>query len=109
MADNVEWTAQGLISEFHHTAHTDEIHHNIRQPNENLILERNHRLRLEPEAFAKNDYMQPLASIPIIIWEKAIRDGYDLNCPDQEIANKELMRFLRSPEGKKCLTTPKKI
>jgi len=107
MADNAKFTDQGLVSEFHHTAHTDEIHHRLHQPNENLILERNKRLRNEPEAFRKNDYMTQVASIPLIMWEKAIRDGYQLNCKDREIADKELMRFLRSENGKKCLVMEK--
>jgi hypothetical protein len=44
-----------------------------------------------------------LCSIPFIMYEKAIRDGYDLNNRDAEHRSKELFRYLKSEEGKKCL------
>jgi hypothetical protein len=37
------------------------------------------------------------------MWEKAIRDGYQLNCKDKDIAEKEMHRYLQSPEGRTCL------
>ena len=99
----------GFVSEFHFQPHTEVLTHRLYQPNENLILDRNQRLRNEPEAFAKNEWIRPLCAVPLIMWEKAIRDGYDLNCPDKEIADKELFRYLRSPEGMTCMTTEEKI
>lgn len=104
----IDW-GDGLVSEYLHSPHTGEIAHRLHQPNADLILERNKRLRNEPEAFKKNEDLTQIASIPLLMWEKAIRDGYDLNCRDKEIANKELMRFLRSIEGRACLVTPKKV
>lgn len=97
----------GVLSTFHYQPHTDVLSHHRSQPNEDLILERNQSLRNEPEAFAKNDYMHQLASIPLIMWDNAIRDGYELNAPDNGIAEKELMRFLRSENGKICLVRDK--
>jgi hypothetical protein len=48
-----------------------------------------------------------VASIPFIMFEKALRDGYDLNSPDSQIAGQEMNRFLKSPEGKMCLVQGK--
>jgi len=106
----IDW-GNGLLSEYLGCDHTGEIAHRLHQPNASLILERNKKLRNEPEAFdrAKKDKMEQVASIPVIMWEKAIRDGYDLNCRDKEIADQELMRFLRSPEGRACLVTNRKV
>lgn len=104
-----QFTPEGIMSQFLYCDHTGEIAHRRTQPNEDLILEHNKRLRNEPEAFAKNDYFHQIASIPLIIWEKAIRDGYDLTCPDKEIADKELMRFLRSTEGRICMVREEKV
>ena len=102
-------TEHGILSEIAHQAHTNELFHRRTQPNEDIILERNQRLRNEPEAFAKNDYFHQLASIPIIMWEKAVRDGYELNSKNNEHATKELMRYLRSPEGRTCMVRNEKV
>jgi hypothetical protein len=48
-----------------------------------------------------------VASIPFIMFEKAIRDGYDLNCPDSKIAGQEMNRFLKSEDGRLCLVQGK--
>ena len=106
----IDWQ-NGLISEYLDCPHTGEVAHRLHQPNADLILERNKKLRNEPEAFdrVKKKSMEQVASIPLLMWEKAIRDGYDLNCPDKDIADKELMRYLRSYEGMACLVTNKKV
>jgi hypothetical protein len=49
-----------------------------------------------------------LASIPMIMYEKAIRDGFDLNNKDPDIAGREMHRYLQTPEGKACLVQPTK-
>lgn len=102
-------TEHGIVSEIGYQAHTDQIYHRRTQPNEQLILERNHELRKQPEAFAKNEHFHQLASIPIIMWEKAIRDGYELNAKNNDHANRELMRFLRSPDGRLCMVSNEKV
>jgi hypothetical protein len=87
----------------------DEMVHRASQPTEDLILERNNELRKNEGAL--NDlhdhdgetWGRQVASIPFIIWYKAIKDGFDLNNPKSEVANKELHRFLQSEDGKKCL------
>jgi hypothetical protein len=48
-----------------------------------------------------------VATIPFIMFEKAIRAGFDLNCPDSKIAGKEMHRFLQSSDGKLCLVQGK--
>lgn len=101
--------SMGFLSEFHYQNHTDTLYHRLTQPNEDIILERNATLRKEPEAFAKNDYFHQIASIPLIMWDKAIRDGYQLNNSDSQIADRELMRFLRTDEGKFCMVREEKV
>lgn len=92
-----------IKSEIFYQNHTDVITHKTSQPTEDLILDRNQRLRNEPEAFADRGFGRQIASIPFIMYEKALREGYQLNAPDNEIANKEMLRYLKSEEGKKCL------
>jgi hypothetical protein len=43
----------------------------------------------------------------MIVYDRAIRDGYDLNNLDSEIAGREMHRFLQSPMGKACLVQGK--
>ena len=88
--------------------HEDTLYHELTQPTEDLILERNKNLRNNPGIMGDmgkgtQTWARPIASIPLNLYEKAIRDGYDLNCKDQDFAQKELNRYLRSPEGKMCM------
>lgn len=84
--------------------------HETTQPTEDMILERNKQLRNNPGSIQDlgsqlqgGVWGRQIASIPFIVYEKAIRDGYDLNSSDSDRAEKELYRFLQSEEGKKCL------
>lgn len=87
----------------------DHIVHKTEQPTENIILERNNELR--KNAGAINDlggtgtqtWGRQVASIPFVLWYKAIKDGYQLNAKDSKFANQELFRWLQTPEGKTCL------
>jgi len=87
----------------------DHIVHKTTQPTEDLILERNARLRNNEGAIKDlqdNDgetWGRQVASIPLVLWYKAIKDGYQLNHKDSTFANKELFRYLQSPEGQTCL------
>jgi hypothetical protein len=83
-----------------------KVYHQTTQPNEDAILEENANLRKD-NAYRDLSFGRQVASVPFIMWEKAIRDGYDLNSPDSEIAQKELFRFLRSPEGQICMVRNK--
>lgn len=91
----------------------DHLVHKLTQPSEDVILERNKRLRNNTGAI--NDlkdedgesWGRMLCSIPFIIWNKAIKDGFDLNSKDSTIANKELYRFLQTDIGKACLVRDK--
>lgn len=101
--------SQGIInSQFYFEG--DTMVHKSTQPTEDLILERNSELRKNVGAIkdlgSKSDggtWGRQVASIPIIMFNKAIRDGYVLNHKDPKIAEKELWRFLQSAEGKTCL------
>lgn len=86
------------------------IYHETTQPTEDLILDRNKELRKNPGSIQDlgsqlegGTWGRQIASIPFIVYNKAIKDGYALNSKDQKHAEKELFRFLKSEEGKKCL------
>jgi len=96
-------------SDLHYQDHSGELTHNLSQPTEKLILARNAELRKNPgviQDIGKQSggvFGRQVASIPFITFEQAIRDGYELNCPDAEIQAKEMNRFLQSENGKQCL------
>lgn len=83
--------------------------HETTQPSENIILERNAKLRNNVGAIkdlgadSGETWGRQIASIPLIMFNKAVRDGYQLNHSNTAFANKELFRFLQSTEGKLCL------
>lgn len=88
----------------------DHIVHKLTQPTENLILERNSQLRKNEGVIQdlgaqseEGTWGRQVASIPFVIWQKAIKNGYDLQNKDYKVSNKELFRFLQSEDGKKCL------
>lgn len=92
----------------------EKLYHEVTQPSEDLILNRNAEMRKNPGILhdlgaqgggrtKSQTWGRWLCSIPEVMYVKAIRDGYDLNCPDKEIRSKELNRYLQSEEGKKCL------
>jgi hypothetical protein len=83
------------------------IHHKRTQPTEQMILERNQNLRNSPGTLKDLSFGRQLASIPFNMWEAAVRAGYDLNNPDSDISGKEMMRYLKSEEGRKCIVQPK--
>lgn len=97
---------QVIKSEFHYQNHTDTLTHVRTQPTERLILERNAELRKD-NALNDLSFGRQVASIPFIMFEKAMRDGYDLTNPDSEIAGREMMRYLQSEDGKLCLVRDK--
>ena len=97
-------------SEFHYQDHTDELTHILTQPTEDLILDRNAELRRNPGVI--NDlgkgseggtWGRMLASVPLVIYEQAIRDGYELDSKNSKHAGLEMNRFLQTPVGKTCL------
>lgn len=100
-----------ITSTLHYQEHDGQFSHERTQPTEDLILERNAQLRNNPGAIddlgAKmglgETWGRQVASIPFILWEKAIRDGFALNSPDSKIREREVFRFLQTPEGKSCL------
>lgn len=99
-----------IKSEVHYQEHTNTLTHKTTQPTENLILDRNAELRKNPgvirdlgQGQSGGTWGRQVASIPFILFEKAIRDGYKLNSKDQKLAASEMHRFLQSAEGKTCL------
>jgi len=99
-----------IKSEILYQNHTDTITHKTTQPSEDIILDRNAELRKNPgvirdlgQGQSGGSWGRQVASIPFILYEKAIRDGYRLNARDQKLAALEMHRFLQSAEGKTCL------
>jgi len=96
-------------SDLHFQEHTGELTHKLTQPTENLILARNAELRKNPgviQDLGKQSggvFGRQVASIPMIMYEQALRDGYQLNSGDKEHQGKEMARYLQSTEGKQCL------
>ena len=76
---------QVIRSDIHYQEHTGELTHKTSQPTEDLILARNAELRKNPGVIkdlgtqSGESFGRQVASIPFIMFEKAIRDGYDLN------------------------------
>ena len=83
--------------------------HKTTQPTEGLILERNAELRKNEGviqdlgAQSGETWGRQVASIPFVVWEKALRAGFQMTHRDSSFANKELFRFLQTPEGQACL------
>ena len=90
--------------------HGTELCHEVTQPTEDLILERNKRLRNSPGAI--NDlgkgkeggtWGRWVASIPELNYNAAIKNGYQLNAKDPQVRAREMNRFLATPIGRSCL------
>ena len=97
-------------SDMHYQEHDGVLTHKLTQPTEQLILDRNASLRNSKgilrdlgQGQEGGAWGRQVASIPFIIFEQAKRDGFDLSCKDQEIAGREMNRFLQTPAGKACL------
>ena len=93
----------------HYVAHEDELVRELTQPTENIILDRNRELRKNPDAQhdlgaqCGESYGRQVANIPLIMVDKAKRDGYDILRND-----KDLFKWLQTtPEGRSCLTREK--
>lgn len=90
--------------------HEDVLYHELTQPTESAILARNAELRKDPGTIKDlganmgrgETWGRQVASIPFVIYEKALSLGYQLNAPGEH-GQKEMMRFLSSETGKLCL------
>lgn len=103
-----------IKSDIHYQEHTGVMTHKTSQPTEKLILDRNAELRRNEGAIqdlgAQSEggtFGRQVASIPEILFYKAIKDGFELNHKNSEFAGKEMMRFLQTPEGQSCLVREK--
>lgn len=102
-----------IRSDVHYQEHTGEITHKTSQPSEDIILQRNAELRKNPGVIqdlgkqSGHTFGRQVASIPFIMYEAALRAGYDLNSTDKDHRQKEVFRYLNSEEGKKCLVQGK--
>lgn len=99
-----------FASKLHYQEHEDTLYHELTQPTEDLILARNADLRKAPDALhdlgANSEggtWGRQVASIPFIIYDEAIRNGFALNHKDADIAGKEMHRFLQTEKGRMCL------
>ena len=99
-----------LRSDMHYQEHTGVLTHKLTQPSEQIILDDNANLRNAPGSLHDlgsrskgGTWGRMVATIPLIIYEQAQRDGFDITCKDQEIAGREINRFLQTPAGKACL------
>lgn len=97
-------------SKLHYQDHEDVLYHEVSQPTESLILERNADLRKNPDSLqdlgansAGGSWGRQVASIPMIIYDEAIRNGFALNHKDADVAGKEMHRFLQTEKGRMCL------
>jgi hypothetical protein len=90
---------------FHWDESDEVLHKTLEQPTEDLILERNANLRNNPDAIKSigsgtETLGRVVANIPFIHLDWAVRNGYDIYSRDNDIAEKELHRFLMSPIGR---------
>ena len=99
-----------IRSDIHYQEHTGVLTHKTTQPTEDLILERNSELRKNPGVIKDLGAQSPggtwgrgVASIPFIMYDKALRDGFELNSGDGKNRSRELFRYLKTEAGKKCL------
>lgn len=84
------------------------LYRELTQPSEDLILARNQELRKTPGTLRDLSFGRQVASIPLNMFEAALRAGYDLNCHDAKVRAKEMHRYLQSEEGKKCWVQDKR-
>lgn len=86
-----------LRADYVYCNHDDTFTRALTQPTEDLILDRNRELRKNPGALRDLECGRQIASIPLNIYYKALRDGYNLN------SDKGMFAFLQTDLGKACL------
>lgn len=99
-----------IQQDFHYQPHTGVLTARTVQPTEEIILARNAKLRNNPgslrdlgEGSKGGSFGRQVASIPEIMVAKAVTDGYDIMSRDAQTAQREMQRYLASPDGKLCL------
>ena len=85
------------------------LHGILTQPSEELILERNAELRKNPGALRDLSFGRQVASIPMVVYDKWMREYPKLRSPDQKEASDELMRILRLPENRIYCVTDERL
>jgi hypothetical protein len=102
-----------IKSRVEYQPHEDRLYVEKSQPTRNAILERNAELRKNPGviqdlgAQSGSTWGRQVASIPMIDYYNALRDGFDLNNSDKTVRNRELNRFLQTDIGRACLVQGK--
>jgi len=103
-----------IKQELHYQEHTGVLTSAQTQPTEDLILGRNAELRKNPgvlkdlgQGSEGGTWGRQIASIPMIVFDAAIRQGFDLNNTDAKYGAREMQRFLATPTGKTCLVRGK--
>lgn len=74
------------------------MYHEQTQPTEDLILARNKELRNNPGALNDLSFGRKVADIPMIMVEKAKREGFDIMKD-----NDALFKWLQTEDGKLCM------
>ena len=100
-----------IRSKYSFQPHTEVMTHELTQPTEDLILARNHELRKNPGAIQDlgaqmgkgEEYGRQMATIPEIMYYKALQDGFDFYSKDKHHAASEMQRFLATKDGQLCL------
>lgn len=99
-----------INQDFHYQPHTGVLTAVKTQATEDIILERNAELRKNPGALRDlgegeegGAWGRQVASIPFIMFQRAISDGFDLNSTDAKYAAKEMQRYLATPQGRMCM------
>ena len=99
-----------IKSEIHYQEHDGVLTHKTSQPTQGIILDRAAELRKNPGAIRDlgagsegGTWGRQVASIPFIDYEAALRAGFQLNSRDKKHAEKEMHKFLLTPEGRACV------
>lgn len=83
---------------------TGEYFTTLEQPNRDLILERNKKLRNSKGVLNDLSFGRQVASIPAEDWEYFLRKNPDYYRMDKALREKTLFNFLRTDErGKACM------
>ena len=102
-----------IRSQYHFQPHTEVMTHQMTQPSEKIILERNAEMRKNPgiirDLGAKqvgpgDSWGRQIACIPELMLYKVVHnDGFDTYSKDKKRAASEMQRFLATDDGRSCL------
>lgn len=88
-----------LLTKFRYCAHEQKLYRQFSQPDRALILERNKRLRNNPDALNDLSFGQQALSIPVVDYEELKVKYPVLEYGDAEQRNAFYKRFIKSAES----------